>query len=432
MNRLLIVVAAIVVIAGGGFFALAWRPAIAEIEGGAAAMSFLADDVERGRVLAGAGNCASCHGADLAGGRGIASDFGTIYATNITPDTEHGIGTWSFEAFSRAMKSGVRRDGAHLFPAFPYTHYAKLTDADVNGLYAYVMSQQPVATDTPATKLDGIYNWRALQGGWKLLNFKGGAFSSDSDQTEAWNRGAYLAEGLGHCSACHSPRNAIGGELTGDRAYAGAVVDNWYAPALNAAPDARLPWTASELYAFLRQGGSPLHGSAAGTMAEVVHDGLALLPDSDIEALAAYFADLGGAPAEIASADVAAAMSVADDVALDADQARGELIFVNYCVSCHLNREGAPSALRPELALNSAVVGPDPSTFIRIVLDGVSAADGHPDADMPGFRYILSERDVADVAAYVRAVYAPGGGGDWGDVEARAREISMAGGAGGG
>jgi mono/diheme cytochrome c family protein len=425
MKRALIVIAVVVVLGVGAFAALAWRPAIAEVEG-PAAMSFLADDVERGRVLAGAGNCASCHGADLAGGRGIASDFGVIYATNISPDLDTGVGRWSLEAFDRAMRSGVRRDGAHLLPAFPYTHFAKLTDEDVNALYAYVMSQPAVARDVPETELEGIYNWRALQGGWKLLYFKGGAFRPNPDKSEAWNRGAYLAEGLGHCSACHSPRNSLGAERTGADAYAGAVVDNWYAPAINAAPDASLPWTTGELHAFLRVGASALHGSASGTMSEVVHDGLALLPDSDIEALAAYFADLGGAPAEIAAADIAAAMMRASDVELDADQAHGQVVFVNYCVSCHLNREGAPSATRPELALNSAVVGPDPSTFIRIVLDGVSEADGHPDEDMPGFRHILSARDIADVAAYARAVYASDGE-DWGDIEGRVREIGQGG-----
>jgi mono/diheme cytochrome c family protein len=430
MNRALIAIVVVVVLGAGAFFALAWRPAIAEVEG-QAAMSFAADNVARGEMLAGAGNCVSCHGADLAGGRGIASDFGVIYATNITPDPETGIGRWSQEAFARAMRSGVRRDGAHLFPAFPYTHFAKLTDEDLDALYAFVMSQQAVAKEVPATTLEGIYNWRALQGGWKLLHVRGGVFQPDGSKSEAWNRGAYLAEGLGHCSACHSPRNSLGAEQTGAQAYAGAVVDNWYAPALNTSHDARLPWTADELYAFLREGGSPLHGSASGTMSEVVHDGLARLPDADVAAIAAYFADVGGAPPQIAAADVAAAMAMAEGVTLNEAQARGQTVFVNYCVSCHLNRDGAPSSTRPELALNSAVVGPDPSTFIRIVLDGVSIPDGHPDADMPGFRYILSSGDIADVAAYVRAVYAPGDGG-WGDVQPRVQEIGMAGAAGGG
>src|SRR5690606_17278181 len=149
-------------------------------------------------------------------------------ATNITPHPESGIGTWSEAAFERAMRKGVRRDGAHLFPAFPYTHFANLTSEDVSALYAYVMSQPAAEHDVPETKLEGIYNWRALQGGWKLPYARGGSFKPDPEKSEAWNRGAYLAEGLGHCSACHSPRNNLGGELRGEARYAGALVDGWY------------------------------------------------------------------------------------------------------------------------------------------------------------------------------------------------------------
>jgi mono/diheme cytochrome c family protein len=421
MMRVLFAILAIVVVGAGAFAALAYRPAIAAIEP-VDAGSLPAEQVERGRVLAAAGNCASCHGENYAGGRGIASDFGTIYATNITPDAATGIGTWSEAAFARAMRKGVRRDGAHLFPAFPYTHFAKLTDDDVSALYAYVMSRPAVASEVPQTKLDGVANWRALQGGWKLLYFKGAAFTPNPEKSEAWNRGAYLAEGVGHCSACHSPRNQLGGELTGAMAYAGALVDNWYAPAINAVPDAELPWTAGELYAYLRTGASALHGVASGTMSEVVHESLSALPDSDIEALAAYFADVAGAPAEIATADVEAAL--APTAAELSDNARrGELIYVGYCVSCHFNRADAPSPARPELTVNSAVVGPDPSTFLRVLIGGVTEADGNPDAYMPGFAYVLSDRDIADVASYLRASFASSDDAGWSNLEARAAEI---------
>ncbi len=421
MIRLLVALAAVVLIGVAAFLAVAWRPAIAAVEP-PGADAFDAEAVQRGRVIAAAGNCGSCHGADYAGGRGIASDFGTIYATNITPHPESGIGDWSEDAFARAMRNGVRRDGAHLFPAFPYTHFAKLTDQDVSDLYAYVMSREPIENDVPVTTLEGVYDWRALQGGWKLLYFKGGAFTPDPEKSEAWNRGAYLAEGLGHCSACHSPRNDLGGELTGESRYAGALVDDWYAPAINAVPDSELPWTAEELYAYLRTGASALHGVAAGTMSDVVHDGLSALPDEDIAALAEYFADVAGAPGEIATAHVATAVMPAE-IELSENQRRGQLIYVGYCISCHFNRPDAPSATRPELTINSAVVGPDPTNFLRVLISGVTEADGHPDAFMPGFAYVLSDRDIADVAAYLRASFAPADDGGWSDLESRVAEI---------
>jgi mono/diheme cytochrome c family protein len=317
----------------------------------------------------------------------------------------------------------VRQDGAHLFPALPYTHFAMLSDEDVHALYAYVMTSiEPVAGDVPANTLPAPYSWRALQGGWKLLFVRGGAFEPDPDQSAEWNRGYYLAEGLGHCSACHSPRNSLGAEETGAAAYAGAVVEGWYAPAINAMQDAKLAWTEEDLYAYLRVGASPLHGVATGTMSEVIHAGLSQLPDEDIRAIAVYFAGRNGAPAEIATADIAAAIAPAGGLTLDDAQTRGELIYVSYCVSCHFNRPDAPSAERPDLAANSAVVGPDPTNFLRVVMRGVSEEEGNPDIKMPGFRYILSDRDVGDVASYLRAAYAVGEPG-WGDLSTRIAEV---------
>ena len=425
INRGLLAILAVVVAVGVGYLALAWRPPIGAVEPPAAA-DFSQDAIARGAELAEAGYCASCHtlagGADYAGGRGIVSDFGTIYATNITPDPEYGIGTWSEAAFARAMHAGVRRDGAHLFPAFPYTHFAKLSDTDVAALYAYFMTREPVADDVPETELPFPFGIRGLQGGWKVLYFRGGRFRPDAEQSEAWNRGAYLAEGLGHCSACHSPRNSLGAEQSGAQRYAGALIDDWYAPAINASPDAPLPWTSDELYAYLRTGASPLHGAAAGSMAEVVH-GLAALPDADIQALAAYFSDLGDAPADVSNEEVAAVMRRPADLNLFAAQDRGAQLFASYCVSCHLNAPGAPSAARPELALNSAVVGPDPSNFLRAVLHGVSEPDGAPDASMPSFDLVLSDQDVVDIADFLRATYASDASAAWNDLAARSNAL---------
>jgi mono/diheme cytochrome c family protein len=231
-------------------------------------------------------------------------------------------------------------------------------------------------------------------------------------------RGAEIARAVG-CSQCHSPD---GEATTGRLAYAGGRVDDWYAPAINAAPDARLPWTAEELYAFLRTGSSPLHGVAAGSMSKVVHDDLAALSDEDIRALAAYFADLTGAPDDVGAEEVAEAMAA--EFARTPNERRGEWLYVGYCVSCHFNRPESQTALRPELALNTALSAPDPTNLIRIVLMGVTEDEGKPDAYMPGFAMLLSDRDVADVAAYLRTAYASEEAA-WTGLDRRAGEIRL-------
>jgi mono/diheme cytochrome c family protein len=236
------------------------------------------------------------------------------------------------------------------------------------------------------------------------------------DHADLLARGAEIAREVG-CSTCHSPD---GKATTGRLAYSGGRVEDWYAPALNAAPDAPLPWTATELYAFLRTGSSPLHGIAAGSMSEVVHRDLAALPDEDIAAVAAYFADLSGAPEAVGEEAVAAAMT--PDFVHEPNERRGEWLYVGYCVSCHFNRPEAQTALRPELALNTAVSAPDPTNLIRVMLMGVTEFEGEPEAYMPGFAMLLSNRDVADIAAYLRAAYAADEDA-WDGLERRAGEI---------
>ncbi|MGD2133785.1 MAG: cytochrome c [Maricaulaceae bacterium] len=427
LKRALIGVAAIIIVGGIVLFALAWRPTLAPIDPPAAS-DFSADVVERGAQLAAAGNCASCHTADngaFAGGYAIETDFGTIYSTNITPHPDSGIGRWSQDAFARALRDGVRRDGAQLLPAMPYTHFTLLSDEDVGALYAYFMTIDPVDNTPSANELPFPYSVRALQGGWKLLNFSGGTYAADPDKDDVWNRGAYLAEGLGHCAACHSPRNGLGAVQDGAQAYAGNFINGWYAPAINADPDAPLPWTADDLEAYLRTGASPLHGVAVGSMSEVVHEGLAALPDDDVRAIAVYLSDRFGAPEAIPAEEIAAASMAAGEDELGESEARGRQLYVSYCASCHFNRPGAPSELRPELALNSAITGPDPTMFLHAVLEGVSIPDGHPSVEMPAFDFLLTDQDVADIAAYLRAVYADGSSGDWANLAARVEDHHM-------
>ena len=404
-RTVLLSVVAIVLLGVLGFSLYAWRPAIDPIPV-PRADSFGDGLVQRGLELAGAGNCMTCHsiaGApEYSGGYAMQTGFGIVYSSNITPDPDTGIGQWSEAAFARAMREGVRRDGKHLFPAFPYTHFRLLTDADIKALYAYFMTRRPAVANTPGNTLPFPLNIRALQAGWKLMFFDNRDFRLTASKSDLWNRGAYLSAGLGHCGACHTPRNALGAERD-DAGYDGAVVDGWYAPALNSKNAAPLVWTESELFAYLRYGASNLHGVASGSMSDVVHRGLADLPDADIRAMAVYFADLAGAK-ETGNADIVTAMRATPTDSGDSHVA-GAALYEAACMSCHFNAQGSPSALRPELSLNSALYAPEPDNFVRLVLLGVSRKDGHPALFMHGYAAALSDANIADITQYLRALY---------------------------
>jgi mono/diheme cytochrome c family protein len=388
-----------------GFLALAWRSSIAPIDP-PASTDFPAELIARGEALAGAGYCATCHtakgGATYAGGYGMPTPFGVIYSTNITPDPETGIGRWSEAAFARAMHEGVARDGSHLFPAFPFDHFTKVTDDDVKALYAYFMTRPPVRTTAQSNTVPFPLNIRLLQAGWKLLFVTDGRYQPDTRKSAEWNRGAYLAEGLSHCGACHTPRNLLGAEKS-SQAYAGAEIDGWIAPPLTDANPAPAPWSQADLFSYLRSGSSAVHGTAAGSMSPVVHDGLAKLPDSDIEAIATYFADINrsatravGSQASVISKAVSTSgLGIRQEPDSDAR------LYVAACGSCHYN-SGAPLEVRPELALNTALTLPEPTNFIRVVLDGIGIRDGMPGVMMPGFARALSDPDIARLAAYLR------------------------------
>src|SRR5882757_1283094 len=292
---------------GIGVAVLPWR-AIAPIAPPDASV-YSAATIARGKQLAALGDCAVCHtsanGVLNAGGRPIETPFGTIYATNITPDAETGIGAWSYPAFERSMREGIHRDGRQLYPAFPYTHFAKATDADLQALYAYLMAQAPVRAENPKNALAFPFNLRPLLAGWNALFHQPGVFEADATRSALWNRGAYLVEGLGHCAACHSPRNALGAEKAS--AYlAGGFAESWEAPPLTSLSHAPIPWSEDELFAYLRTGESRLHGVAAGPMAPVVKE-LAALPDQDIRAMAVYLASFSEGAIDRPAQDVLAA-----------------------------------------------------------------------------------------------------------------------------
>ena len=224
----------------------------------------------------------------------VPTPFGTIYSSNITPDAETGIGRWSEAAFRRAMRSGVDRDGQHLYPTFPYDHFTNVSDEDDRALYAYLMTRQPVRAPARENQLSFPLDQRVVIAGWKLLFLRRGTYQPDSTKSAEWNRGAYLVEGLAHCGACHTPRNALGAERA-SAPFAGGDVDNWHAYAINAQSPAPVPWDADALFAYLRDGWHPDHGVARGPMAEVVSN-LSSVPDSDVRAIATYMAGVFGAP----------------------------------------------------------------------------------------------------------------------------------------
>ena len=388
---------------GAAAFALAltWRPAIATIDP-SQTDSFSPTLVARGAALAKIGDCAVCHtaqnGRPLAGGRPLATPFGTLYSNNITPDAETGIGRWSFAAFDRAMRQGVSRTGAHLYPALPYEHFTHVSDEDLRALYAFLMSRRPVAATQPSNQLIFPLGFRPLLAGWKLLFLRQGPLPYDPRQSAEWNRGAYLTEGLGHCAACHSPRNLLGGEEH-DRPYAGGVAEGWRAPPLDESNPAAHHWTADALYSFLRTGISPDHSAAAGPMGPVV-ESLSNAPDADVRAIATYIAS--GMSVSRASGPVV--MLDRPDAAQRAFPA-GATLFAGACAGCH--GPGAPMTAqgRPSLSLASDLLDSDPTSAIQAVLRGIEPPVAGRGPKMPPFADSLTDEQVAATIAYARARY---------------------------
>jgi mono/diheme cytochrome c family protein len=381
---------------------LAWSaPPIAPIEP-PAAEAFDAAQVARGAQLATLGNCKDCHTVPekkpYAGGRAVKTPFGTVYGTNLTPEAETGIGRWSEAAFARAMREGVDREGRHLYPAFPYEHFSKVTDADLKALYAYLMTREPVRAEAPPNKLIFPFNIRPLIGVWKTLFFDRRDFVPDPKQSAEWNRGAYLAEGLGHCGACHTPRNSLGAEKK-DQPYAGGDAEGWHAPALNAASPAPAPWTPVQLYAYLRHGLDDVHSVPAGPMAPVVHN-LAQVPDEEVRAIATFVASLAGQR----TTERAARQVDAPNSAAPIDQT-GAAIYASACAVCHDNGRAMSSADALHLSLSTSVAIPTPRNLIHIILEGITPPQGEPGRWMPSFAGAFTPAQLTALVAYLRTEF---------------------------
>ena len=372
--------------------------------------------IERGRLVAAAGDCMVCHtapgGKTNAGGLALDTPFGTIYTTNITPDNDTGIGRWSYTAFERAMRQGVHQDGRQLYPAFPYTAYAKLSDADMQALYGYLMSQPAVKSEPPKTQLAFPFNMRPLLAGWNALFHDATPFTPDPSRSAQWLRGAYLVEGAGHCAACHSPRNQLGAEKTGVHYLAGGEAEGWTAPALNQLASGPRAWSSDALFQYLRTGYSTQHGVAAGPMAPVIH-GLAELPDSDVRAITTYLLDLPkagrAAPVAVGDSTASAEMPAAATIhALQGRSANGERIYQNACAACHDAGSGPTLfGARPLLSANTNVHAATPDNLIQVILNGIQEPADDALGYMPGFKDSLNDQQVADLVGYLRERHAP-------------------------
>jgi mono/diheme cytochrome c family protein len=420
-RRLVLVLLIIVLIAAGVVAAISWRSSIAPIEPPASA-SFESAAIERGAQLAAIGDCATCHtapgGRAYAGGYPLRTQFGTFYGTNITPDPETGIGRWSLAAFTRALREGVDRQGNHLYPVFPYTHFTLIGDDDIQSLYAFLLTREAVRAVPPPHEVAFPINVRPLIAGWKLLFFEPAAFRSDVAKGEEWNRGAYLARGLAHCGACHTPRNVLGAEKK-KQPLAGGEAEGWHAPAIDASSRAPVPWNAESLFRYLRRGADAEHETAVGPMTPVVHN-LSGVPASEVRAIASYVASVMGEPdadrarrgrtALTAAQDAQAAPVDVPPQAQGADgvMQTGALLYAGSCATCHGSAErpaGAPTANALHLALASSLSLPNASNLIRIVLQGMAPADGEPGAFMPGFAGAYTDAQVAELVNYLRVTY---------------------------
>lgn len=412
---------------GLGAALLGWRSAIAPVASTGASV-YTAATIERGRVLAAAGDCIVCHtapgGVANAGGREMATPFGTVVTTNLTPDVATGIGAWSFSAFQRAMREGVSRDGKHLYPAFPYPAFTRTTDDDLTALYAYLMAQPAVASKLPETKLAFPFNVRPLMALWNALYLTPGPVPAVATQSAEWNRGAYLVNGLGHCGGCHTERNALGAERGGSGYLAGAMVDGWEAPPLTSLSHAPVPWTESQLFSYLRFGHSAEHGNASGPMAPVVQQ-LGQLPEADVRAMAVYLASFNtpnptASPASPASPAALVAQSAALERTLTGPAQR---LFTTACGACHHDGDG-PVLLGQNiaLALNSNLHSARPDNLLRVILEGIREPATKEIGFMPAFRHHLDDAQVAQLAAWMRQRFAPGQPA-WRDMEAASARI---------
>jgi len=362
-----------------------------------------AADPVRGAYLARAADCQSCHtakgGQAFAGGRGMRTPFGEIYTTNITPDIRTGIGAYSLHEFDRAVRHGAARDGHHLYPAMPYPSFRRLSDQDVADLYDYFIHEvTPVARTNTPTRLPFPLNLRWGLIFWNWLFKPHHVYTMNKTQDAQWNRGAYLVETLGHCGACHTPRGlffeARGTTASASHFLTGGTLDYWHASNLRDRSKGPGSWRQADIAAFLKTGQS--HGTIAfGSMAEVVENSTQYLTDADRAAIARYISDLP----KVRQGHVTPAYRTAPTV-----EWPGAGRYAQMCAECHgVNGKGRTGV--PDLAGNSVIQAPDGVSVVHMILKGGRAprtVGGAPPKSMPGFEGALTDREIAELANFVR------------------------------
>jgi mono/diheme cytochrome c family protein len=353
--------------------------------------------VERGRYLAAVGDCMACHtephGARYAGGRPLQTPFGTLLSANLTPDDETGIGRYTADTFYRALHEGIDREGRHLYPAFPYNYYTRVTREDSDALFAYFKSLPPVRHPLDRNQLPFPFNVRGLMTFWNWLFLDEGGFRPDPSRSASWNRGAYLVEGLGHCQACHTPMNRLGSAKRGE-AFRGGRFGTWFAPDITPNKHTGLGgWGRDALIEFLREGRN-VHTAASTEMGEVVAFSTSRMTEGDLAAVADYLGSLPASPERPATSPPDAAV-----------MRQGEAVWQDTCSACHrMDGRGVPRFF-PPLQGDPNVQQSDPTTVLHFILAGtrrVPTAQVPTPLGMPAYDWKLSDDQVAAVATYLR------------------------------
>ena len=355
-----------------------------------------AAQLRRGQYLVAAGDCLSCHlregGEPFAGGLGLNTPFGAIYTSNITPDRQTGIGAWTGDQFYRAMHDGKGAHGENLYPAFPYPWFRRASRADDDAIFAYLMTVPAVSYTPPQNNLPFPFNIRGSVGAWNLLFLDSHDFQSDPGRSAEWNRGAYLVKGLGHCGACHTPKNSFGADKS-KQEFHGGKLDNWVAPDLTGNSRMGLgDWSVEDIVEFLATGRNS-RAAAGGAMAEVITYSTSLLNDADRHAIAVYLKSQPASAAITASTPDSGAMR------------RGAEIYSDACSSCHLENGVGQPRVFPPLGKDAMLQQSDPTGLEHVILGGtrigISASRPSP-LSMPSFAWKLTDQEIADVSTYIR------------------------------
>jgi len=402
--RLAIGIVILAAIAAGALYLL--RPGMLPEKKKEGAANPTTQVINVGEYLARAGDCVACHsapgGKPFAGGRAMPTPFGNLYVPNITPDDETGIGQWTSDDFYRMMHTGVSRDGTLLYPAMPFASYTRITRADSDAIYAYLMSVPPVRQANRPHELRFPFNQRDLLIGWRTLYFKEGEFIPEPNQSAQWNRGAYLVQGLGHCAMCHTAINALGGSSE-SKAFEGGMIpnQNWYAPSLTSNREAGLGDWAIKDIADLLQVGISHRGAVYGPMAEVVYNSLQYISDADAEAMAVYLKALPQRESE--PPPTSQAQLVSPTV-----METGRKVYAAQCAVCHGDEGKGNPPSYPPLAGNQSITMASPVNSIRMVLNGGYAPGTMKNSrpyGMPPFSHILNDEEVAAVVTYIRVAW---------------------------